>query len=615
MSGFALVFDFHGPLSAQDQAFKGFRESVARYKGLKSSYAEIAGQRCVAAKWDTPFSLHRGVTVREQDGSWALAVGTVLDRERTSGDSDLGVLLANYLSKGTLALESLDGPFALVIYDRPADRLAIVSDPMGYISVFHARQGERIFVATSALAVAETVHATPSEYGSHLFLMMGGVSGKYTLWEEVERLPAGTILEISHSGASQSVYWMPTVQEDITRLSFTEAVDHTYDLLSWLLRHHLEREGRMWADLTGGFDSRLLTMMMDHCGLPFKATCEGPPETSDVRISSRICQELGWAYRHGMLPENWGRERYERLPQALGKGDAHLDVFKLGAVLWDQEQKSLEFKSSVWGHGGELWRGLYWGQELLSVGTCTDVNYDRLLNYRFVQPLDYAVFRDTSRVSWVFEELKSTLMSVGDRYADLPNTVKLDCILLYKDTGFTGAFVSAVMGYQRVIAPFLLRDSLTAAISTYYKWRRQGRLVRLLMEKVNPVLAGFDTTRGGPALPMRVRSLPKFIPYWSRIGSRLARRASCVLLGRDLFPQSRKKQSSYPRAQWRRETLDCLEQGDLLDHAHMHSGRLYSPEYLVEFLVQARTEEFNQETLLSRIVTLEMALRAVGASF
>lgn len=615
MSGLALIFDSQEPVAPGNETFKAFKDSVAGFKQLNSTCWEVSGRHCSAAKFDTPSTLHRGITVDEHNGSWLLAVGTVLDSERDYNDGYLQTLLTDYLRQGNAAFQSLDGAFALVIYNKLADRLAIVSDPSGHISIFCARRGNRFYVATSALAVAEAVRATPSEYGTYLFLTLGCVSGKSTLWQEVERLPGGTVLEIANTGTTESVYWAPTIEDEVTQLSLTETVEHSFDFLSWLLKQHLKREGRIWADLTGGFDTRLLTMMMYHCGLPFKATCEGPLDSPDVRISSRIAGEMGWAYRHAMLPDNWGQERYERLSQALGKGDGHLGVFKLTSVLRDQEQKALEHNASIWGHAGELWRGLYWRQELGNVGKSPDVNYDRLLDYRLMPPVERTVFSDVSRVKWIREEVKSVLKSVGDRYADSPNTVKLDCVLLYKGTGFSGTLISAAMGQQRVIVPFLLKDSITFVISTYFKWRNHGRLVRLLMEQVNPVLAGFETTRGGPALPMRATNLHRFIPYWSRLGTQLVRKASCALLGRSLLPEARSAFASYPLARWRRETLDCLEQDNMLNPAYMHSGRLYDAEHLANFLERARTEEFPQETFLSRILTVEMALRAVGASF
>ncbi len=618
MSGFALMFDSQAPIPARD--WEAFRDAVARYKELSAgpeSVQEAAGlgSRCAVAKFDTPSSLHRGITVDEHSGSWLLAVGTVLDGE---GEDDPGgsltSLLNAYLGRGEEAFRRLDGHFALLVYDKPADTLLVVSGPLGLVSVFLGRRGSRTYVATSALAVAEAVQATPSEYGVYLYLAVGSVYGRATLWQEVERLPAATVLEITAGGRRESVYWSPVVDEDVLRLSLDESVDYALALISRLTHRHLAREGRPWADLTGGFDSRLVTMMMDHVGIPFRASCQGPPDSPDVCISSHIARTLGWEYHHHILPETWGRERYGWLSRALGKGDGHVDVFKLSAVLWDQAQRAQVYPTSIWGLGGELWRGTIWKQEFLNVGRTPVVNYDRLLAYRVMSLSNPALFRDPGRIAWIREQLKALLRSVGDRYADWPNTVKLDAIFAYKVTGLTGGHLSAVMGMQRAIAPLDFRESVTGAISTHFRWRQHSRLVRSLMERVAPHLAAFETTDGGPALPMRLSNWREFTPYWSAIGKQLVRKASQAVLGRSVLPPARDEFAGYPLARWRRETLESLAQERLLDPDHMHSGALYDAERLTDFVAWAHSPEFDQETLLSRVLTVEMAFRAVGAS-
>jgi hypothetical protein len=232
-----------------------------------------------------------------------------------------------------------------------------------------------------------------------------------------------------------------------------------------------------------------------------------------------------------------------------------------------------------------------------------------------MQSVDSAVFRDVGRVAWIRERVKTLLMSIGEQYSDWPNTVQLDRIFAYKVTGLTGGHMSAVMGQQRAICPLDFKESVQNAISINYKWRRHSRLFRLLMERVNPTLASIATTDGGPALPMRITNLHKFRSYWSLIAKQLVRKSSRAVLGRSLLPPLRDEFSTYPQARWRRETLNYLEQDEVLDPDHMHSGRLYEAEALERFLNQARSETFGQESFLSRILTVELALRAVGASF
>lgn len=615
MSGFALVFDFQKQIEENDDDFSRFENLVADYKDLPLPSHQVFSDQCAATKFDTPSSLHKGIVKDTETGSWLFAVGTlVIDDQENPSDGNLAFLLERYLEEGNTVFSNLDGTFTLVIYNKQARKLLVVTDPLGFNSVFYAREKNKLYIASSSLALANIIQALPDKYGIYLFLTTGGVYGKTTLWQNVERIPAATVFETASSEISETTYWQPSLKEEVTRLSLAQTVDSTIDLLSANNKRFLQREGTVWADLTGGFDSRLTSTILDHCGLPFEASCQGPKTSPDVRLSSQIAQELGWGYKHNILPDTWGKERCNRFEQALGKGDAHLDVFKLSSVLWDQDQRKQDHHVSVWGLGGELWRGFFWRQEFFNVGRNSEVNYDRLIDYRMMHPIDSKVFADTKAISGTREELKFLLRSIGEQCADSNNTFKLDCIYAYKNTAHTGAHLSSVIGQQRAINPLFFKASMEYAISINFKWRNADRLVRLLLEKVNPTLAKIHTTSGGPALPMRITNLHKFKPYWTSIGKQLIRKSSRTLLGRSILPELRDEFSTYPIARWRRDTLTGIMKDKLLSHSYMHSGDLYDPQGLADFVNRANTDQFGQETFLSRMVTVEMALRSVGTS-
>lgn len=70
----------------------------------------------------------------------------------------------------------------------------------------------------------------------------------------------------------------------------------------------------------------------------------------------------------------------------------------------------------------------------------------------------------------------------------------------------------------------------------------------------------------------------------------------------------------YPTVQWRRQTLDFLAHERLLTYDAMHSGALYDAQGISDFLAQARSASFKHNSFLSRILTVEMALRAVDVA-
>ncbi len=219
-------------------------------------------------------------------------------------------------------------------------------------------------------------------------------------------------------------------------------------------------------------------------------------------------------------------------------------------------------------------------------------------------------------MSLIREGLKKQIQAIGEQHPDWPNTIKLDLIGQYLEHGLSGATISTVMSLQRAVAPLDFKEGIACVLSVNYKWRLHSHLFRMIFERINPTLANIETADGGPAFPMRLTNLYRFTPYWLDMGEKLIWGMGRKFLGRSLWykrdggPQG----AAYPIGQWRRDTLSQLEDEALLVPAKMYSGSLYDTDHLQTLLAEAQTDNPN-EALLSRILTIEMALRAVGTSF
>jgi hypothetical protein len=616
MSGFAVIYAPSERIEPPDPLLAGLATAVADFKCLDQADCFVSGRHGAAAKLNSAAALHRAIVRDEASGSWLLAAGTVIDRPQPAAAGQLQQLLTDYLEQGAAVLARLDGHFALILYDGRDDTLLAVSDPFGIISLFVGQANGRYFISTSALAIAKTMPAKLSELGVRFFLASGNVLGEMTLWQDIKRLPPATVLRLSRENAAQSSYWSLELDPTVAGLSCDQAVEAMIEVLSSQTQQSLHREGPVWLSLTGGFDSRTLAMLASRAGIPFKSYCHGPPESADVRLARHISQQMAWDYEYFPPPDDWGQARAQWLSRTLGQSDAHLGLLKTSRIVREQSLKAQQYPVSLWGFGGEIYRGYYWKQEFFRAGTSSTVNYDRLFGYRLGASISQPLLNDNSR--WLAEiraEHEGQIKRIGERNPAWLNTAKLDLIGTHLEgTVHGGAHISAVLGVQRAIAPFYFKEGMRRVISLNYRWRRYNRLFRLMLERVNPKLAGIETADGGPALPMRANNLYKFAPYWLTEGKRLLWGAGYRFLGVQLWDKARNVGSSYPLDPWRLETLAALKPQALLEPARMHSANLYDPVLLPNFLQQAETAEFKHEGLLSRILTVEMACRAVGAS-
>jgi hypothetical protein len=607
MSSLAAMIAARGAV-VRASLFDDFVQQVARHKSLPMPTESLVTEQGIAAKFNAPSARHTTVARDAASGSWLIAAGTLIDA--VAPDDELHNLLMDYLARGAGVFARCDGLFALIVYDGSTKQLAVVSDPFGYFSVFYGSRDGCTFVSTSALAVAQQIQSPPSELGVNCFLRTGKVFGEMTLWRDVKRLRAATVLEFTPGGARESVYWRPAFDPRIARLSFEDAIDASLEHMQAVIRRNLAREGKVWTDLTGGFDTRLLVLLLDRAHIPFKANFVGIPNDPDVRIAHTIVRELNWEHRHFQLPQSWPQECPAYLQDALGRGDAHLNVLLLLRALWAHRQESREYAVLLSGLGGEMWRGPIWWPERAALGQSKDVHYDRQL-WSLMHPIDETVLVAVDDAQ-VRRELIEQFTCAGEQDPDALNTFKLDLLWTYRETAHVGAWASVAAGLVRILPPLFSKDIVSFLISLDYRWRLKNKLVRHLFAKYHPILANLEVEGRGPALPRRWNNAYRFIPsrlaYYRRALNKLAE----IRLGRSLWVNRRSE--VFSPVEWRSAILDFVEGQGLFRPGEMRSGKLYRREPLRALLDQARTSGFRQDEFLGRIITIEMALRASGTA-
>jgi len=618
MSGFAVLIQPNTLSLAREDAFQALVQRVAEFKHLDWPGTQAVGWHCTAAKLDSSASRHRGIIQNEATGSWLLAAGTMvcLSDDRGS-DSGLDALLKDYVEWGADALQSYEGHFALMIYNGREKSLSIISDPMGHFAIFYGGRGNQTFIAASALAIARQIGSKPDKLAIECFLRTGLIYGDKTLWQDVKRLPPATILKITPNRVETFEYWALTIDQTIAHLSLDEALDYAVDMMSRIFRRFLQREGQVWADLTGGFDTRTTTMFMAREGIPFTAYCVGPVNHPDVKISRQICQEMEWDYRHMPMPDNWEHEQCDWLKVAVYKGDARLNMLQLAYVLQGQQERAMTHKAHVLGVGVDEWREhVYLRTAVTSIGR-SGVNYDDLVGNRMFTPIPFRLFTlSQDRTQDVREELKMYFAKLASRCAGWSNLAKMDLIYLrHRHPTHRGAYMSATAGIMRSLMPFCFKEPETFGLSLNYTWRLNYHyhFVRALLERENPRLARIKTTKGGPTIPMRLTNIYQFWPLYQQIIGRKAKEALCKLFGKPItiWPHA---YAEYPLSSWRKGWISYARSNGLLTPSEMRAGALYNADAFQTLVSQAEAKNFQYEELLGRVATVEMALRTVGTS-
>ena len=509
------------------------------------------------------------------------------------------------------ALEEADGQFAWCAYDAARDELVVASDPFGMQTFYVAERDGKTYFATSALALAKHLHARPSELGLSVFLRAGYQFGTRTIWEGIERLDPATRIVFGPAGARRDRYWRPPVEEDVARLGLAETVDRCRTVArDTFASYYAGTDDRMWADLTGGYDSRLSTMLFSDAGVDFIANTIGREDSEDVVIAAEVARTAGWDWRRFDIPSIWPELLPQLMPRAAAWGDCHLDAVQLAEVMWGHAEKARTQRALLSAGGGEHFRNFAWQQEFLRGGRSTAVNVDNWINMRMLKPISTGAFAKDPTPD-VREDLRERVVTAAAPYSSHLNTVQLDMMYAYKSTGHFGAYLSAARGALMVELPYYLKRVFTTAFSTSFRHRNAHRLMRHMIVALDPRLAAITTTKGGPAEPPRIGNVHRFAPYFAQISRKAVTKLSERTISRPLLLPARRVDASRARA--REALIRRFDDGRPLRADAMRCAALFKRDALEALLSRAGDPAFSDTALLGRILTAELALTLVDA--
>jgi hypothetical protein len=506
--------------------------------------------------------------------------------------------------------EELDGHFGLIAYDANDDSVLVATDPLSFQPLYTAERDGKTYVSDSALALAKHLRAKPSWLGLVTFLRTGYHFGTLTHWEGVTRLDPGTCISFSSDGREKRFYWRPQVDRHVARLGFDDAVDHAIEVALASCGQWLGDSSGTWADLTGGYDSRLLNLLLERLQIPFSANTRGD-YTGDRAIAEQLARLKGWEWLDLLPPSDWPEILPRMVPLAVAWSDGHLDPFELSWVLWAHSQMSNTHRSVLYGGGGEHLRGYTWRQEFPRAGKTTKVNWNNWLDLRLIHPMNLTIFAEDPTPT-VRADILARMRNWVEPYSSELNTTQCDLMFVYKMTGHFGIYRSADAAFVNAQVPLYSKAMYTTAISVDFRHRRNHRLFRHMISRLDPKAAAVATDSGGPAEPWRPTNLHRFLPYYTQLARKAVNKVGQKFLDRKLV-RAVEMGNWWCPPEARRTIIDSPGNGALSDET-MRSAPLFDRARLREFLDDARRDDFADTGLLARIMAVELNLQAADAA-
>lgn len=184
---------------------------------------------------------------------------------RTASDTEVIVHL--YEEQGERFVESLNGPFAIALWDTRRQRLVLARDRVGMRPLFHARFAGR-------WAFASEIKALMALPGCPRTLDVQAMAEVFSFWTTlgprtpfagIDSLPPGHVLSLSADGGSRMWRYWDWSFDEVAPADATRAdawADELQALLSDAVRLQLRADVPVGAYLSGGLDSSVIAVLL-----------------------------------------------------------------------------------------------------------------------------------------------------------------------------------------------------------------------------------------------------------------------------------------------------------------------------------------------------------------
>lgn len=544
----------------------------------------------------------------DEHQAWCVGVGTWICCDGMQAGAVATGLAAGLRNPASLPahLSRIDGGFCFLTGSLDGERAQLITDPIGQLHIYQASIGNATLISTSALALAQVTGADWDMTAVREFLAKGTVFEHRSLFRGVHKVSPATVqtFEFGRLRSTQR-YWSVAdhveAESNASRSldAFAEAVTAGTSAL-------FQRYEQPALDLTGGFDSRILlacTLKSIPCEC-LNTVVTGLPTDADVVAAGGIARALNLEHRrldaHPALVDEWWRLAQAALPLV----DGECNILEYASVLNIHQQLARHFSASINGSGGELIRGYWW--ELLFPHTGTRGAFDaakvaraRFATDRWAEPILSASFSESLEAHF-----SGVIQRACEPLATARNTACMDNVYItLRMQRWQGRMASATNRLWPCASPLLFRRAIEVALAAPIAIRRNGRMARHLLNRLDRELARLPMAGGYPALPINLSTAHLFLP----LGREYARRAT-----RRMLVKSRlggRIPARQPPPQPAAALLQLEQVAEYLILANMLTLELYDQHNLNALLSSARHGAQVPIAHMGRLMTLECVAR------
>ena len=305
-----------------------------------------------------------GDTRRDVDISWDREVTVIVMGDphwlEDPGWVSANDILRQYEKRGASFIDRLDGFFSVIIQDKGAGKIFAAVDRYGVYAMFISRSADRLILSDSVEEICRHLPQVNLDLASIVeFVEFAHLLGNKTHFKEITKTPQSTILEIADDlSVGEREYWSIFGDDNV----YPDPVGDVIELFNQHIGRGMDLAQNALLPLSGGLDSRAV---LAAC-LPYKDRLRcytfGIPNCRDIKLASRICEELSIPHATYLLDEYIGERIPEYTDRFMGWCNGMLNSVLLS---FQDEYFRREAPASdllLTGLGGELFRLFFTGR-------------------------------------------------------------------------------------------------------------------------------------------------------------------------------------------------------------------------------------------------------------
>lgn len=177
--------------------------------------------------------------------------------------SDTEIILEAFAQWGDSCVNKLNGMFAFSIYDKQNEEVFVCRDRMGIKPIYYYWDGENFVFASELKALKQLNNKIDFKINAvaiNEFLHLGYIPEPHSIYEHIQKFPAGTYLKIKDKKLSFTNYWnsINKIETEI-ETDYNKTKQTLKQLVESSVKYRMISDVPFGTFLSGGIDSSLVT--------------------------------------------------------------------------------------------------------------------------------------------------------------------------------------------------------------------------------------------------------------------------------------------------------------------------------------------------------------------